>query len=412
MGNFKVMVDVEQCPGCCDGPCRWTTTDSDCGNIGVPGLMETVRGSYSLRLDGWEACFERCFGQGLVLGDYGDYSDGVLIRAGNIFEDMRTLCMDPKDLTYCPVVSRVSDGGWRRHMRNHGNVAVARSAIEDRHLALRQPKGISLPANDSIVLLLKALSTRLSGKKSVIAVIQCSECYEVDKNGKRSDSGADLVSDSVDHSAEAGMLTPLCTIVSPQVWRRHLACVQRRERFKSIREHFYALVNMRQLAGTEAHRKSVNKRKKVGAIKFFSGLFGLQYLRNYIGKITLFERLPSMVETDSLSEGSVGTAEALENSLLAHPPKLTCTNWAMICNLFNGRQQSNADEDSRLEVVLPLLRRRCQTLCAERDAPRQYADEKKKVVREVESISQTLDSGLLKYIAHTFRNAPFEREHP
>ncbi|KAI6043150.1 hypothetical protein EDC04DRAFT_3088124 [Pisolithus marmoratus] len=105
------------------------------------------------------------------------------------------------------------------------------------------------------------------------------------------------------------MLTPLCTIVSPQVWRRHLACVQRRGQFKSIREHFYALVNMRQLTGIEAHRKSVNKWKKDGAIKFFSDLFCLKYLRNYIGELTLFERLPSMIEIDSLSEGSVDAAE-------------------------------------------------------------------------------------------------------
>ncbi|KAI5984781.1 hypothetical protein EDC04DRAFT_1625220 [Pisolithus marmoratus] len=150
--------------------------------------MKTVRGSYSLRLDGWEAHFEKCFGQGVALGDYGDYSDGVLIRTGNIFEDMRTRGMDSEDTSYSPVVSRVS--GWRiRSMRNQDNVAVAHSAIEDRHLALCQPKGISLPANDSIVLLLKALSIRLAGKHLVIAVIQCSEFYEVDKDGKRSNSG-------------------------------------------------------------------------------------------------------------------------------------------------------------------------------------------------------------------------------
>ncbi|KAI5983016.1 hypothetical protein EDC04DRAFT_1761916 [Pisolithus marmoratus] len=153
------------------------------------------------------------------------------------------------------------------------------------------------------------------------------------------------------------------------------------------KEHFYALMNMRQLAGTEAHRKSVNKWKKDRAIKFFSDLFCLEYL-NYIGKITFFERLPSIIEIDSLSEGSVGTAE--ENSLLPPPSKLTCTNWVMICNLFNRRQQSNTDENSRLE---------------ERDAPRRYADEKKKVVRGVESTLQTLGSGLLEHIVITFLNA-------
>ncbi|KAI6020579.1 heterokaryon incompatibility protein-domain-containing protein [Pisolithus marmoratus] len=245
MDDFKVMVDVEQCPGCCDGPCRWTTTDSDRGDIGVPGLMKMVWGSYSLELDRLEARFKRCSGQQVALGDYGDYSDGVLIRTGNIFEDMRTLGMDPEDITSSPAVSRVSGWGWpMRNMRNRGNVAVARSAIEDRHLALRQPKGISLPADDSTVLLLKALSIRLAGKHLVITVIQCSEFYEVDRDGKRSDSGDNLVLDSVEPSTEAGMLTPLYAIATPQVWRQHLACIQRRERFKSIREHFYSIVNM------------------------------------------------------------------------------------------------------------------------------------------------------------------------
>ncbi|KAI6020584.1 heterokaryon incompatibility protein-domain-containing protein [Pisolithus marmoratus] len=258
MDNFKVMVDVEQCPGCCDGPCRWTVTDNDSGDIDMPGLMKTVPGPYLLRVDGWEARFDKWSGQLIELGDYGDYSDGVHTRTGNIFEDMRTLGIVSEDTTYSPVVSRVSGWEWlMRDMRNQDNVAVANSAIGDRHLALRQPKGISLPANDSTVLLLKALSIRLAGKHLVTTVIQCSEFYEVDKDGKRSDSGNDLVSDSVEPSIEAGMLTPLYTIATPQVWRRHLACAQRRERFKSIREHFYALVNMHQLVGTEAHRKSV-----------------------------------------------------------------------------------------------------------------------------------------------------------
>ncbi|KAI6010560.1 hypothetical protein EDC04DRAFT_791421 [Pisolithus marmoratus] len=134
-----------------------------------------------------------------------------------------------------------------------------------------------------------------------------------------------------------------------------------------------------------------------------------------------------MIETDSLIEVSVGTAEGgpatlsmlipethiatLENNLLARSSKLTSTNWVMICNLFNRRHQSNADEDSRLEVVLPLLLRRCQNLRAERDAPRSYADEKKEMAREVESISQTLGSSLLEHTVDVFLDA-CEPEHP
>ncbi|KAI6038898.1 hypothetical protein EDC04DRAFT_1845993 [Pisolithus marmoratus] len=82
----------------------------------------------------------------------------------------------------------------------------------------------------------------------------------------------------------------------------------------------------------------------------------------------------------------------------------------MTCNLFKGRDQSSAEQDLRLEVVLPLLCRRCQDLCAERDAPGRYADEKGKVVREVKSILQTLGSGLLEHITIAFLNAYREHE--
>ncbi|KAI6018427.1 hypothetical protein EDC04DRAFT_2902140 [Pisolithus marmoratus] len=61
------------------------------------------------------------------------------------------------------------------------------------------------------------------------------------------------------------------------------------------REYFYALVNMRQPTGTEVHCQSV---KKDRAIEFVSDLFSLEYLRNYIGEIMLFERLPLMIEAD------------------------------------------------------------------------------------------------------------------
>ncbi|KAI6038894.1 hypothetical protein EDC04DRAFT_1845561 [Pisolithus marmoratus] len=319
---------------------------------------------------------------------------------------MRTLGIDPDAAAYCSMVFRIS-GNERllARMHNQDDLAVAHH-IGYTHLALHQPKGISLPANEQFGQLLKTLSIRHAGKHLVITVIQCSDFYTVDNDGKRRDPGDGLVSASVDRSAEAGTLTPLYAIASPQVWRRHLACVQRREQFKSIREHFYALMNMHQPTGTEANHKSVNKWKRDEAIGFFSDLFILKYLRNYMGEITLFERLPSMIETVSLSEGSVGTGE--DDSLLAHPPKLMYTNWVMMYNLFIGRQQPNA-EGLHPEVALPLWRSRYQNLCAEHDAPRRYADEKEKVAYEVKSMLQTLCSGLPDHIEKTLWNA--YREH-
>ncbi|KAI6145887.1 hypothetical protein BKA82DRAFT_767266 [Pisolithus tinctorius] len=386
MDIFKVMVDVELCPGCCDGPCGWTATSNDCDSLPTPGLMEMVFHPYFLRLDGWSASLDECSSQRIVLGDYGDYSNGTLIHSGNIFEDMRTLGIDATDSAYCPVVSRIF--GYERfisHENDQDDLVVAYHD-QEKYLALCQPKGLSLPANKWFVLLLKALSTRLSGKHLVITVIQCSDFYGVDDNGERRESGEDSASDRGSHFAEPRILTPLYTVASPQVWRRELLSLQRWDQFSKIREHFYALVNMHQSTGPETRHKSAIRQKKDGMVKFFSDMFGLQHLRSYVGKITFFERLPWMMETDSPREDFVETAE--EHGLLVR--------------LFKGIRQSNAVQDPRLEVVLPLLRKRCQTLGAKDDAPHRYADEKQKVKRELESISQTLSAGLLNHTGSTF----------
>ncbi|KAI5986978.1 hypothetical protein F5J12DRAFT_574551 [Pisolithus orientalis] len=77
----------------------------------------------------------------------------------------------------------------------------------------------------------------------------------------------------------------------------------------------------------------------------------------------------------------------------------------MTCNLFKGSWQSNATQDPHLEVVLPVLSKRCHTFCAGGVAPRRYASEKQKVERELKSISQTLSAGLPQHILRVFGNA-------
>ncbi|KAI6143488.1 hypothetical protein EDD17DRAFT_1659720 [Pisolithus thermaeus] len=151
-------------------------------------------------------------------------------------------------------------------------------------------------------LLLKDLSTRLAGKHLVTAVIQCSDFYTVDNNGNRRDSGGD------NYVANTRILL---------------------QQFQ-------------------------NRMEKVTAIKFFEGLFGLKFLRNYIGTITFLEKFPYVMQTSTTSDVlSVGTAEA-------HPPKLSSM---MRCNLFRvGRQITTAEPEPGSEIVLPLLHRRCQVL--------------------------------------------------
>ncbi|KIK23726.1 hypothetical protein PISMIDRAFT_436294 [Pisolithus microcarpus 441] len=201
--------------------------------------MDTVSRSCLLQLDLGVGEADECSGQRVALGDYGDYSDGNFVRTGNIFEDMPASGIGREDSTYCPVVSHVSTSDWLPGcMQNQDDLAVAYRYGEP-PLALYQPKGISLPTNEHMSLLLKALSTRLVGKSLVKTIIQCSDFYLVDKDGKRRHSG----DGSGNHSAEARILTPLCIIVRPRVWRREPLCEHRREQFKCIREHFYALVN-------------------------------------------------------------------------------------------------------------------------------------------------------------------------
>ncbi|KAI6032472.1 hypothetical protein EDC04DRAFT_2708400, partial [Pisolithus marmoratus] len=153
--------------------------------------------------------------------------------------------------------------------------------------------------------------------------------------------------------------------------------MQRREQFKHIR----AL-------------DKYNGQKR-GTVKSFSDLFGLKYLRNYVGKIMFFERLPTMMETDSLGSTSIATA----GGQLA-----TLVNWAMMHSLFRHNMRSKTAHDLHLEVVLPLLCRWCQNFCAKEDVQHRYGDELQKVVSEFKFISCSLSVGLLDHIKNTFVN--------
>ncbi|KAI6142967.1 hypothetical protein BKA82DRAFT_4186992 [Pisolithus tinctorius] len=329
-GDFKVMVDVEQCPGCCDGPCTWTTTRD--------------YNQHKYKLDGWLTWLDECSGQQdcskscihthICLGDYGDYSNGN----SNALAIYLRICGPMSMIPRAPFISPWSPA-------HNGKLVFP-----------RQPKGLSLPTNECLVLLLKSLSTRAAGKHLVITVIHGN------------------------HPTEPQVLTLLYTTASPQVWQRKPFFEDRRKRFRSIREHFYSLMNMDQSRGPAAGHESVNRQKTDRAVKFFSDMFGLPCLRNYVGKITFFERLPWMMKTDPRNEDSVGNLEGWPVTPCIFACKLT------------------------LLLVLPLLGERCRTLRAERDAPHWNADERQKVAREMESISQTLGLGLLKYIGLTFKD--------
>ncbi|KAI6102872.1 hypothetical protein F5141DRAFT_235589 [Pisolithus sp. B1] len=165
----------------------------------------------------------------------------------------------------------------------------------------------------------------------VITVIQCSDFYEVGRDGKRKDLRDDSTSGSGNHSAREGNSTLLCTIVSPQTWKREQPCAQRREQFRNIWERFNALC---QPTRTELYHQSADRWKKDESFKFFSHMFGLEYLRNYIGEIT-FARFLWMMETDPPSDIlSVGAREEEGLPVAGNPTLHGLTHALKLCYLY------------------------------------------------------------------------------
>ncbi|KIO05861.1 hypothetical protein M404DRAFT_505804 [Pisolithus tinctorius Marx 270] len=290
---------------------------------------------------------------------------------------MQELGIDPTDSIYRPVVSRVS-GFVANRAQTEPVIAVARVAWRN-SLALHHPQGLSLPTNEEFELQLKALSPRLAGNHLVTTVIQCSEFYEVDCEGRRMDEGGSSMGS--DRSTDSDTFTSLCTIGIPLAWRREPACAQRREQFKNIREHFYALANLHHLVDTESRHKSADIWETSGMVDL-SAMFGLEHLEIFVGEITFFEHLPSMMEAQMRVKGSVGTTRGNRSSV----------------------QPSNPSFNSCREVVAPILLNKCEIL-GQLTIDKVFLREKQHTQHEVESISQTLSVGLLDHICTAFLDA-------
>ncbi|KAI6018919.1 hypothetical protein PISMIDRAFT_254742 [Pisolithus microcarpus 441] len=147
---------------------------------------------------------------------------------------------------------------------------------------------------------------------------------------------------------------------------------------------------MHQTPGSTPGHKSASRQKRIRTINSFSNVFGLNRLRNYIGKITFFARFLRMIETDPSSD--ILSLDAVEEDGLPG----------------NCQQTDTARSDPRIEVVLPFLHKRYQTLRTVGDVTRQHADDRQEVERELRSISQTLGADLLYHIMITFENVCYE----
>ncbi|KAI6120314.1 hypothetical protein EDD16DRAFT_892167 [Pisolithus croceorrhizus] len=114
-----------------------------------------------------------------------------------------------------------------------------------------------------------------------------------------------------------------------------------------------------------------------GAIKFFSEIFGLDILKDYVGEITFFKEFRSMMSI----AGSGGGLSARPLTSLGTPSK------------------SRVGQNPRTGKAAPPLVKKCRALGPLADF-HQYVVARRQVRREVKSISQTLSVGLLEHI-HT-----------
>lgn len=155
-------------------------------------------------------------------------------------------------------------------------------------------------------------------------------------------------------------------------------------------------MNLHRLPGAEAGREPACKRLNRGAVEFLSDMFGLKGLKNYVGEITFFNELGSMLETQT-QRGSTFIWEtniaASGDGLSAHR---ATSPWAPF--------RSEATRNPRIETAAPPLLEKCKAFGPLVDF-RRYLVARQQVQCEVKSISQTLSVGLLEYIYSTIIDA-------
>ncbi|KAI6151513.1 heterokaryon incompatibility protein-domain-containing protein [Pisolithus tinctorius] len=180
-GYTTVTIDVDQCTGCCYGPLKWKTTANATDGLSMSGLLKVDSANnhgHWLLVDGIDVQFLECTTQKIALGDYGDwdYNSEGFAHKGNIFEDLEllpdTLDIDTVNSVHLQVKRMVSSFDGRDEI---GDLVETFTSLSTRPaLVLHRPIGLSLPNSRQLVLLLKALSTRLADQYLVTTVVQCS----------------------------------------------------------------------------------------------------------------------------------------------------------------------------------------------------------------------------------------------
>ncbi|KAI6042322.1 hypothetical protein EDC04DRAFT_2600919 [Pisolithus marmoratus] len=230
--------------------------------------------AHDLILDGMVPRLLECVSQKIPLGDYGDWDhiSETLTRDGNVFEDLKSLApilgIDPTNSAYCP-------------------------AERTTH----------------------ALSARINDKYLVTTVVQCS-AYHADYRPH------EWIAKVIDHdgsehseSSEPQNVTVLRDIAKPHSWDRDATDKERREHFKEIKAR---LLVTTEDGGTLAVGTQDDEATK-DALDFFSNIFGIRCLENFVGDIAFFKNLESISEFKS-GDGplSVAGEEHIPDSFGAH----------------------------------------------------------------------------------------------
>lgn len=301
VGNTTLTVDVDQCTGCCYGPLEWKNTANDRHYLPMPGLMKVYTCDYEHRLSlgGVNVGFLECGTKQIKLGDYGDWNhqSKSFEPCGNISDNLGAYSMDSANSQMVSATNKDDD-----HLDT-----VITSVVEGCPLLLFKPTSLSIPGSREFVSLLKRLSMSLTEKYLVTAVVSCSahrklshrsalgQIKEFEMEVRTRENGrAEMCQSHDQQSFKSGLLY---SIAQPQVWRRDSLDKQKRKQLKEIREQFYVLVKLRSpimiINGGRLAAREQDSNATKDAARFFSNLFGVEYLERYIGDITFFKRLAS-----------------------------------------------------------------------------------------------------------------------
>lgn len=314
----RVTVDVVPLPGGYWKTLGWEPVYDIEDSVDMPCPMKKTSwigdrfDSHTLLVDSIPKVFDLAHAlQEVELGDYGiitsnDNGIGYFERRGNIFDDLKLLAhelgIDLNDPGLMPVVQAVhsvQEGGadtiskdvTTKLIKHEGD----RWAIAG--LTLRQPRSLSLPNTQPILMLLKQLSARNRNHSLVTTVVQCSACYPTDDFKQRINSAMlqypkfshnSTTSDLFNVSVNLHTITPLYCASNPWIWCRCELDNEVVNEYRRIREQFSI---------TQDHPLQYGEEPREPGLQLFKRMFGVEHLTSVVGDITFFEQLATSLST-------------------------------------------------------------------------------------------------------------------